>query len=98
MLTINAQSMAGEHYPYRCTLLWFVADGDGERVFETEGRLLLDTMQETGGMVSGADRKYASGYEACIEFCGDIEFWVSPNIKEAVRRQRSDDVACMLRS
>jgi hypothetical protein len=80
MLTINAQCDG-------MNLSVFVADDDGERVFEAQGGMTLGGMEATGSMASDAsDWQNRKAVRDCVAFCGDRRYWISPAIGEAFRQ------------
>lgn len=102
MLTINAQytprqrvGFAGET---QSQLLLFVADASGERIFEAPGCLTLEAIEAGGGFISGATLAHLEAFQACEEFCGDREYWISPAVWEALGAYRSEILDSLWRS
>ena len=77
MLTINGQA-SGQF------VLVFVADEDGETIFETTAGMTLDAICESESMSSKTiDWSKSKSLAECVDFCGNRDYWISPALKEA---------------
>ena len=91
MLTINAQTN-------NCSVVYFVADEDGERIAEFDGGLTLGAIADTGGIATGARQARCEALRQAIAFCGEQPYWMSPAVQEAEDEARSAFLECMWRS
>lgn len=105
MLTISAQwtppkwSGIAAHEPGR--LVVFVADEDGERIFEDDASVTLDDIAEGDGMSGAVACAIARSVDGCLSFCADKNCrdpFISPAIEEAFEAARADLMEQLLRN